>query len=607
MKRISMLCLLFLLIIPAFSLAAVIGPARVSLIDGEVMFRTPDSDEWIPAAINTPLDEGDAIWCSEDSRAEIQLADGSLIRIDENSQLDMLAFEDGFTHLHLASGRAYVRTSQRLAVNALQIDADDTTVLPAARTRLRLDMFPNSQEDISIFKGSAYVEGNGNSTRVRAGEHIVLEEDRSAVLALNPPDSWENWNMNRDRDLSRSARSKSYLPEELQSYSTELDSNGRWVRVPEYGMVWRPADINSDDWAPYRSGRWIWKGDDYVWVSYESWGWIPYHFGRWAVVSGIGWCWVPPLRGDVYWGPGYVGWYRTGGYVGWTPLAPGEPFYGRRHYGRNSINITTTTVSNRNVTYRNRNVRGGMTVIPQNDFLRGRVVAEPAPRKGSGPISVSVSIGSPRLQPSRETRMPIIKHTPPRFAPPRIEHRDNRELRQRFPRITPETTPQPRQRQTSPVAPSQQQPATRTIQTAPSENRVNQAPQQQNTPRQNSDRRTAPSATQQVPAQPAPTVSGSVPQQNEPQQRTTNQPTPRSDQSTAPAPARGEQRQRGSVPEATTETKSAPSPRAEHPKRESRPREFKEKKVWRVDVPDEGRDQEPRERGNRDRGERRSR
>lgn len=533
MKRILWLYLAVVILIPSYSSAGVIGPARVSLVVGDVLFRTPDSGEWLPAAINTPLDEGDALWCPEGSKAEIQLPDGSLVRLDEGSQLDLLANEDNFMHLHLASGRVYLRTSQSSTENSLQVDADDTTVLPSARTRLRLDMLPNSQEDVSLFKGTAYVEGNGGRTKVRAGEHIALEEGHSELLPLNPPDSWEEWNMERDRARSRAAGAESYLPEELQSYSAELDANGSWVTVPEYGRVWRPTVLITDDWAPYRSGRWVWYGNDYVWVSYESWGWAPYHYGRWAVIGSIGWCWIPPSRGDVFWGPGYVGWYSTGSHIGWTPLAPGEIFYGRGHYGRHSVNIATTTVSIRNVEYRNRQVRGGLTVLPQNDFLRGRGAAS----RSAGNAAVSVSVGSPRLQPLRETRMPVVRQTPPRTAPPRTERHDIGELRQRFPRLRPETGSRPQLRQPAPATGG---PA---------------------------------SSGQTLPGRNIRPVSPAVPAQSQP---------------AAAAPQRREQPQRSGTPVVTPQT--SPVQRGATPRREPVQRE--QKRIWRVTTPESGKERE---------------
>ncbi|MFZ4859387.1 MAG: DUF6600 domain-containing protein [Desulfuromonadaceae bacterium] len=450
MNQILMVILILFFTIPSISLAGVISPARVRLVDGDVTFRTPDSDEWLPASVNTPLDEGDALWAPAGSRSEVQLADGTVVRIDGGTQLDVIAVEESFTHLHLASGKLYLRTSPNTRNNSLQIDADDTTILPDARTRLRVDLLPDNEEDVALFKGSAYVEGNGSRTKVRAGELIALEEGHNEILPLNSPDGWEIWNSERDRSQSRANSVDSKLPDELQAYSGELDSHGRWVSVPEYGTVWRPTVILSDDWAPYRSGRWIWKGDDYVWISYESWGWAPYHYGRWAIVANFGWCWVPPVRGDIYWGPGYVGWYRTENHVGWTPLAPGENFYGRRYYGRHSVNIENAHVNSVSINYKNRNARGGFSLLLQNDFLRGRAVFQPPSSAPS--VSVAVSVGSPRIKPLRETRMPIIRQTPPRAVPPTATMRhDNRELRERFPRIAP-TAERQRHVQPSPTA-----------------------------------------------------------------------------------------------------------------------------------------------------------
>lgn len=435
MKRIVLILFAVILAVPAAALAGVISPARIVLTEGDVLFRTPDADEWMMVSINTPLDEGDVLWTPAGSRTEVQLADGTIVRLNGDTELDLIAVEEDFTHLHLAQGGLYIRTTVTSGNNSLQIDADDTTIIPDARTRLRIDMLPNNQEDISIFKGSAYVEGNGSRTKVRAGDHIALEEGHSELLQLNPPDSWERWNNDRDRSQLRTTTAESYLPDELRPFSSELDSTGRWVRVPEYGMVWRPAVIASDNWAPYRSGRWVWKGDDYVWISYEAWGWAPYHYGRWAVLSGFGWCWVPPARGDIYWGPGYVGWFKSGNHVGWTPLAPGETFYGRKNYGRHSIISTNGSVRSAAVNYKNRSARGGFSVLLQNDFLRGRSAFQQP--SNSVALSMSASLGSPRIRPIRETRMPNIKQTPPRVAPPVPRRQDSRELRARFPRVTP--------------------------------------------------------------------------------------------------------------------------------------------------------------------------
>jgi len=508
MYRIIILSLSILLTIQSYALASVIEPARVSLVYGDVMFRTPDADEWEPALINTPLDEGDEFWCPDGTKAEIQLPDGSIVRLDGGSQLNLLANETDFIQLHLASGRLYVRTSSTSRENSLQIDADDTTVLPSPRTRLRLDMQSNGQEDVSIFKGSAYVEGNGSRTKVRAGEHIALEEDYSELLPLNAPDSWESWNVERDRAQSIAAQVVSSLPDELRSYSGELEANGSWVNTTEYGMVWRPTVVVSNEWVPYRSGRWIWRGADYIWISSESWGWVPYHYGRWTVIGRFGWCWIPPARGDVYWGPGYVGWYRSGSHVGWTPLAPGETYYGYGNHGRHSVNISTTTVNIKSIDYRNRRYRGGQTIVPQKDFLRGRSpISQPVK---NSLVSAPVSIGSPRIKPSKEPRTSTGRPNLPRQVSPRREQQNISELRQRFPRVTPAPAPRQKNKQTQPVTAPQQRQQLQDQTSAPVKH-------QQTTIKQEERSRQQSEPAPRLQHQQTPTVS--VPEQRQPSQR----------------------------------------------------------------------------------------
>ena len=551
MNKIILIVLAATLIIPTFSQAAVLSPARVQMVDGDVLFRTPDTKEWLPASVNTPLDEGDAIWAPAGSRAELQLGDGTVVRLTGGSQLDIIAIEEDFTHLHLASGGIYLQAARNAAKNSLQIDADDTTIIPDARTRLRIDMLPNSQEDVAIFKGSAYVEGNGNRTKVRTGEHIALEEGHSELLPLNSPDDWERWNSERDRIQSHTFTAETNMPDELQAYSGELNSQGRWVQTPEYGMVWHPTVILSDDWAPYRSGRWIWKGNDYVWISYENWGWATYHYGRWAVVGGFGWCWVPPARGDIFWGPGYVGWYHNGSHVGWTPLAPGETFYGHRNYGRHSINISNSSINTAAVEYKNRMVRGGLSILLQNDFLKGRVIFQKP--SNAAAVSVSVSPGSPRIQPLRETRIPIIKQTPPRVAPPTIQHQDSRELQTRFPRLVPHTEKLRQQPQVPVVIPVPASLATTIRPSAPPAIRLNE---------ESKVRATYPGANRIQPGIREPSLAPGAPDRH------------------ASPPV---------------------SPRhGETPRQENKPKEMKQKKVWQITTIDQGGDRDLKERDNKE-------
>lgn len=601
MRRIVAMLFSILLLTQSYAFADVRVPARLSLVQGDVMFITADADDWEPAAVNMPLDEGDSLWCPYGAKAELQLPDGSLLRLDGGSQLNLLANEGSFMHFNLAGGRLYLKTFRYGRDNSLQIDADDTTVVPAPGSRLSLAMLPNAQEDVSIFSGSAYVEGDEGRTRVRAGEQISLEEGYSELLPLNPPDSWEKWNLERDRQQSIAANAAGYLPEELRIYSGELAANGRWVRTSAYGMVWRPSVIISGDWAPYRSGRWVWRGGDYVWLPAESWGWVPYHYGRWTVIGNYGWCWVPPSRGDVYWGPGYVGWYSTGSHVGWTPLAPGEIYYGYGNHGRHSVNITNVTVNVRSVNYRNRRHRGGTTIVAQNDFLRGRTATVQPVRTAS----VAVAIGSPRVKPPKENRPATVRRTQSGQTPPRFEANNRGELRQRFPRVAPAPAARQTDRQTAPViAPQQRQEPQRRGATPAQQPqtpvRAGSKPRQETAPAARQlNQQNAPVTIPQLGQQPQrqealPERLQQTPVRQERNHRQEAAPTA-SQMNQQPAPAvtpqqRQQPQRREAAPSRQPQT---PAVQGEKPRQEAPQGELQRKRVWRVATPENGREKAP--------------
>lgn len=437
------LALLALLLVPFNLFASEQGFARLSLIEGDVQVRIADSDDWVPAAPNTPIYEGDSIWTPKGSRTEIQLRDGSVIRLGARTALNVLKVESDFLQFNLGMGRAYIRTGAR-RIWSMQFDLTESTVRVDDRGRYRLDIQEDGDEDISVYRGSAYVESYGGRTRVRTGEMLSLEESRSEIAPVNPPDAWDRWNSDRDgRQARRSAGGEGRLPEELVVYEDELSASGEWIVTREYGQVWRPTVVVSADWAPYRDGRWIWRGGEYVWVSYEPWGWAPYHYGRWAVVAGFGWCWVPPLAGDVFWGPGFVGWITTPTHVGWVPLAPGDIYYGRGHYGRNSVNvtnitnITNITINNRSNIYRNVVQRNAVTSVDRSSFTsgRGRYVRNSGELFRRERDRIVAGRPEPRLE-SRAIRMPLVKEVAIDKLPPKtMATAPVRDLKERFPRM----------------------------------------------------------------------------------------------------------------------------------------------------------------------------
>jgi hypothetical protein len=273
---------------------------------------------------------------------------------------------------------------------------------------------------------------------VDAGKTLSLREGTDAELSpLGPSDEWERWNRERDRRFADLRPPSRYLPNELQSYSGDLEENGRWVSTRDYGYVWTPTVIVSVGWAPYRIGRWVWIHGDYVWVSYEPWGWVPYHYGRWAFVASIGWCWIPPTRGAVYWGPGFVGWVYTPTHVSWVPLAPGEIYYGHGYYGPHSVNITQINITNidiHKVVYKNVHVHNAVTIVHHDTFVKGKPMEVKA--KENLFLKEKISLGRPNIKPEKATLMPTVKDIPQTKRPPEpIREIKMKELKEKRPLV----------------------------------------------------------------------------------------------------------------------------------------------------------------------------
>ena len=64
-------------------------------------------------------------------------------------------------------------------------------------------------------------------------------------------DEWDTWNDGRDKRIQNA--SSWGKTDRYYTGSEDLDQNGTWTEVPDYGQVWVPSQ-QDPNWAPY-SGR----------------------------------------------------------------------------------------------------------------------------------------------------------------------------------------------------------------------------------------------------------------------------------------------------------------------------------------------------------------
>jgi hypothetical protein len=293
--------------------------ARLSYVEGAVRVSQGNQVLADPALVNTPLFEGSEIAANEDGKAEIQLDDGSVVRISPNSSLKIavLRQDGGATkaELVLTSGLAYFELQGDSSADHTVARFGESAVTANGFTVLRVSL-DNLPGEVAVFAGNAHIDrGNTLSLDVHGGESVALNASDPNLYNLAEtiePDSWDAWNADRDQDLTTQEAAKTAAsgsePNSNNPAWGELDANGNWYNVPGEGYVWSPNEAASGSWDPYGCGNWVSTPQfGYIWVSCEQWGYLPYTSGYWNYYDDFGWGWAP--------GYGYP-WWTTGGWVG---------------------------------------------------------------------------------------------------------------------------------------------------------------------------------------------------------------------------------------------------------------------------------------------------
>jgi hypothetical protein len=340
----------------------------------------------------------------------------------------LLEVSDRAAQIRLVQGSLIVNVRHVDAQDSYEIDTPNVAFVVMQPGDYRMDVDPDgSRTEVTVWRGLGEATGGGKAYSMGANQYAKFtgsENDQVDYSAGDIPnqDGFDSWAQDRDQSEDRSDAAN-YVSRDMTGYE-DLDQYGDWSYVADYGMVWRPTAL-VPGWAPYRYGSWTWVAPwGWTWVENEPWGFAPFHYGRWAFAA-TGWVWVPgPSMVRPVYAPALVSWagggpgfhFSAGVGVAWFPLAPGEVFIPGYHVSRgyvNSVNVTNTAVNvtritnvynavvvNRdfsNVTYANRNVSGGVTVVSQDAFVNGRPVARnvmPVPSKelAAAPVSNALAV-----------------------------------------------------------------------------------------------------------------------------------------------------------------------------------------------------------------------
>ncbi len=442
------------------------GMARLSFMQGEVSSQRGDNGDWVAATLNTPVAVGDRVSTGQGGRAEVQLDYADALRLSDNATAKVANLTR--QNIQIQVGQGLVNYSVRNGAEAAtEIDTPNAAIHPNGPGEYRILVNSNSETEVIVREGSAEITEPQGSTQVERGEMITIQgTDNPQYKTDSAPagDDWDSWNAARDARINGAQSWQK--TDRYYTGSEDLDKNGTWSEVPDYGQVWTPAE--GPGWTPYSDGRWVYEPYyGWTWAGYEPWGWAPYHYGRWFVYGG-NWAWWP---GPVYgypgyypiWSPAYVsffGWGGVGfgvgfgfgwgfGHIGWLPCGPGDWFHpwwggwGGRFNAFNVTNIHNTTVnnfhngfgplgpkgehsfSNVNEAFTNARVRAGMTSMDSSRFGRDAVSGHGPAMSEAAFRQTSMVSGKMPITPSKESFSPSGRAANPsaiRNVPPSSQH-----------------------------------------------------------------------------------------------------------------------------------------------------------------------------------------
>jgi len=196
---------------PSSSPAQVLGDARLSLIEGDVVLQTEATgSEWGAAVINTPLVPGTKIWGPENGRSEIQFFDGSYLRSSANTEVDItnlrLSTSGNVIQVGVPQGRVYVNhTGSSVQNSVFQVDTPVTSIMSYGPSRFEVDIYGDGYTEVSVLNGSANVQGQSGMTTVAAGTMLSMGSKQVAELF---PIRYTSCSSSRDDPASRAKYDK---------------------------------------------------------------------------------------------------------------------------------------------------------------------------------------------------------------------------------------------------------------------------------------------------------------------------------------------------------------------------------------------------------------
>jgi hypothetical protein len=181
---------------PAKSSSMSSQQAHITALDGTVRIKKSNSNTWVPADYNVPLEKGDVVQTGSEGMAKIVFNDGtnytvkqdSLITIEENSANDN---QQTNVAVAVSTGTVDLATATYVQGSKSQVIVAGATASLAPESAARVSNDPKAdQHEILLKKGTGEIERNGETVHLTDWEKVSFQTEAprmEKIKEVGPP------------------------------------------------------------------------------------------------------------------------------------------------------------------------------------------------------------------------------------------------------------------------------------------------------------------------------------------------------------------------------------------------------------------------------------
>jgi hypothetical protein len=138
-------------------------------------------------------------------RAEVVLNAGRMLRLDGDSELEILSDDLEKIELRLIRGSAYLEWDWSVSGEPIRVRAGDAAVEIRGHGLYRWDAHRETAAVLKVYDGKAYVDSSRGTETVKSDRSLDLEKLPGRVEKFDPDqrDRFDRWNERRSREIAR--------------------------------------------------------------------------------------------------------------------------------------------------------------------------------------------------------------------------------------------------------------------------------------------------------------------------------------------------------------------------------------------------------------------